>query len=251
MLARFNLEKTKIMKSKLILIISLVTLAVALSYTFTTSNEELINLEEGEELPDFTEIENSSVFDLNVKQGKIYALTVEAPADVKRYIKTKIKNGRLIISSRKGSGFKFGSSVVISVTTNTLTYIENSGTGDLLVSPHFKVNTLKIINRGTGNANLSLDFRTLKIKNTGTGDVKLEGEGHELDISNNGTGDIDAIQMPSDLVVVSNNGTGDIHVFAEKELTISTQGMGDVSYKGNAKVKKLKNRGYGEVKKID
>jgi hypothetical protein len=239
------------MKNKLILILALVTLAIAVSYTFIPSHEEVINLVEGKELPEFTEIENSSVFDLNVTQGKTHALTVEGPTDIMRYIDTKIRNGKLIISSRKGTRLHFESGGVIHVTTNTLTYIENSGTGDLLVSPHFKVNKLRVRNRGTGDANLSLNFRALKIKNTGTGDVKMEGEGSELDISNNGTGDIDAIHMPSGRVFVSNNGTGDVHVFAKKELTISTQGMGDVIYKGNAIIKELENTGMGDVKRLD
>jgi hypothetical protein len=238
------------MKSKLIFIFSLTILAITVSFSFKPSTHDTYSLQEERELPVFYEIENESIFDLKIKQGEVQTLTLEGAEEVMSQIETKVSNGRLIIRHKQGARFKYDAHGVINITLASLIYIENSGTGDLVVTNGFKVKDLSLDNSGTGNANLSLAANSLKIKNVGTGDVKLEGEGTKLNVTNEGTGDINAFKMIFDLVHVSNNGTGDVQVFAEKELTIHSQGTGNVSYIGNAKLNDLVNTGTGEVIKL-
>jgi len=101
---------------------------------------------------------------------------------------------------------------------------------------------------------LSVDVYMPELKNIdlkGTGDIKIvNGKTSNFEIINSGKGNIDAQNYEAENVIVNHSGIGNINTWVTKSLTGKHSGIGDILYKGNPSINKIKITGIGKVKKM-
>ncbi|HYG14984.1 MAG TPA: DUF2807 domain-containing protein [Bacteroidia bacterium] len=109
---------------------------------------------------------------------------------------------------------------------------------------------LEVTVQAVGDTTLALNAPAIKLVHQGTGNVTLKGKTAKLEMKNQGVGSISAKEMIADELIFKNQGTGEVELFAEKEITISNYGTGNVLYSGPAVLKDVKQYGTGLIKHV-
>ncbi len=139
---------------------------------------------------------------------------------------------------------------VITVYSNYLSAVENSGSGTVKVETlapgaQFKA---RIIGNGTLIADNIHATQTEGSLDTGKGRLVLNGETRSAKFKNIGTGSIEASDLKAETVSVTILGTGPVECLASQELNVKGIGSGKVYVKGNPTVKK---RSIGKIDVIN
>jgi hypothetical protein len=81
--------------------------------------------------------------------------------------------------------------------------------------------------------------------------VKISGSAQEGSFSTSGSGNVMGYDMTVDNCEIEISGSGNIQITANKEISASTSGSGNVSYKGGAQVRSVSSSGSGKIRKVD
>lgn len=110
-----------------------------------------------------------------------------------------------------------------------------NGTGDIQL-PNLQCHSAIATVNGTGDVELSkLKSQSVEATVSGTGDVTLSGQTVSAVYTVTGTGDIDAYKLKAADVSATATGPGNIDCHASRKLHARTDGIGEISYKGNPK----------------
>jgi len=197
----------------------------------------------------FTQLKVNGVFNLIVSQGEKESLTIEADDNLIDLIETQNDGNVLIIKQKKESNIK-PTKFNVYVTVKDLEKMETSSVGDMLTKTPLNLKVFELSSSCVGNIEFEINCEKFTAKIHSVGDLNLKGKANETTIINSSVGKISAFDFVSDNLILDNSGVGDVEVFAEKEISIESNGVGNVSYKGNAVVKNMKNKGVGKVKKV-
>lgn len=128
----------------------------------------------------------------------------------------------------------------ITVYSSSLTSVENSGTGTVIVESPSSGEKFKarIIGNGTIIVNDIYSTITEGSLDTGKGHLVMNGKTRSVKLKNIGTGRIEAGGLSAETGSVSILGTGAIDCSVSQELTIKGMGSGKVYVKGNPVIKK-------------
>lgn len=108
--------------------------------------------------------------------------------------------------------------------------------------------TIKI--QSIGNTELALNVPSLKIVSQCIGNVEIKGKTGMVEIKNQSEGNFDASGLIAEILSIKNMSEGNIDLFAEKEISIRHMGEGYVHYRGNARLKEVKQYGDGDIMHI-
>lgn len=208
---------------------------------------------ESRQVSDFEAISINGSFRLEVRQGTKEAVTVTGDDNLLPLIETLVEqgsNGRtLIIRSKRGESYRTRTEMKITVDVVKLVAIGSSGSGDVLVEA-LKTPSFKLSISGSGDATMrSLETDSMQLTIAGSGDVRAAGNAKKLRISIAGSGDAAMADLVADDVSISIAGSGDASVTANKSLTASVAGSGDVRYRGAPTELKTSVAGSGTVRK--
>ncbi len=207
---------------------------------------------ESRSVADFQAIVLNSAMNLEVRQGALQSVQVQADDNLLPLLETVVESGSngptLKVRWKKGQSLYNTGRVLVSVTVPKLLAVGAEGSGYLKVES-FTTPSLQVSLSGSGDARLNkLSTDELNIRIAGSGDVSGSGKASKLKISIAGSGDVQLADMAADEVSVKIAGSGDAAVNASKSLDVSIAGSGDVTYSGNAAVK-LSAAGSGSVTK--
>ncbi len=199
-------------------------------------------------LGEFSAIALGGAMNLNVTQGAVTSVQVQADDNLLSMIETVVEGQRLEIRWKKGASVYTRSPVRVTVVTPRLTALSTAGSGDIKLEA-FSTPSLKLSIAGSGNAVLAgLSTDELQVGVSGSGDVHGAGKAAKVGVSIAGSGDVRLSDLRADDVQVRIAGSGDAAVNAMKTLNVSIAGSGDVVYSGDAQVKSSV-AGSGSVKK--
>jgi hypothetical protein len=215
--------------------------------------EELIELiTEHRNLPPFESIMFHGGGTVYIRQGDSFKVEVSAEQEsLLDKVITKVKRNKLKIQLGGWSAIfpvKLGA-VALVVQAPGLKKITVAGMGKVLSEDIFKVKEIKLTNSGVGHLNLNLDAEQVKVNLSGTGDVILAGMADRLEINMSGIGKVDAGAMVANEVKIKSSGIGGCDVHAENYLKIRASSIGNIRYKGNAKVDS-RFSGLGKVERL-
>jgi hypothetical protein len=162
------------------------------------------------------------------------------------------RDGALTIrTKRNNTSFSTESPVKVYITTNKLSSVRVSGSGNVYGKSKF-TGSEKIATGISGSGNITLDVNAPEVESeiSGSGAIVLSGETANQKIRITGSGDYNAQELKSENSVVRMTGSGDVKVFADAKLEIHITGAGSVYYKGDA-VLTQHITGAGDIKKID
>jgi Putative auto-transporter adhesin, head GIN domain len=203
---------------------------------------------------DFDAISLSGSMTLDVRQTGKESLTISAEDNILPLIETTVESsssGRTLrIRVKPGESFRSYRDIKIAVEVARLVAVSTSGSGninvDSLKSPALKVNI-----SGSGNARLKgLAIDGMEVSIAGSGDVRGEGNTKQLKLSIAGSGDARLAELVADEVKVSIAGSGDAKVHANKSLSATIAGSGDIQYRGSVEAVKSTVMGAGSVTRM-
>ena len=219
---------------------------------------------EERELPAFHSVDLRTVGSISLTQGDAQSLVIQADSNVLRYLKTEVRDGVLIISSRRN--IRKGDAPEITIEMKRVISLRISGSGEIQGQNRIVSKSLDLVISGSGNIMLELKAEQLSAKVSGSGDMFLDVEAKTLTTHISGSGDVEASGKSADLEVkisgsggfsaydletlnahIKISGSGSCRVHVRELLDVNVSGSGDVVYMGNPKVN-LTGSGSGSVR---
>ena len=193
----------------------------------------------------------SGSFDVQLTQGPVTSVKIEADDNLLPYIETDESDGVLRIRTRRNTNFSTEHNITVYITTPRLEQVHISGSGNVIGKNKFtEADKVSLKISGSGDIQLDLNTPELSATISGSGSMVLSGETRSQTIKIAGQGDYKAEELKSEKAKVSVAGSGDIRLYADEDLDVSIAGSGSVFYKGSASIKQH-IVGSGEIKKIE
>jgi hypothetical protein len=175
----------------------------------------------------FTAIEATGIGSLKLRVGESDSLKITADDNLLPLIKSEVKNGVLVLSTKGASSSKNG--IIFEATANTIKRLENSGTVSMDAGG-FAGGELVIVCSGVGSVTLAGRVDSLKAELSGVGSLSADG-------------------LSADRVETNLSGVGSANVRAEKSLNGNVSGVGSLTWKGTATDVSTNVSGIGRVSK--
>lgn len=201
---------------------------------------------------DYDAVALSGWFDVDLVDGKEGEISLEGESNLLEYIKTEVKDGKLVIKVEKGVNLKPSSwdeGIRITVPIETISSLALSGSGDIVGKKIIKTDNFKTAMSGSGDITISVQANSVVASMSGSGDINLSGSTKDFQASISGSGDIKAYDLEADNVDAKVSGSADIKVTANKMLKARVSGSGDISYRGNPDKVDSKASGSGDISK--
>lgn len=190
-------------------------------------------------------------YDVEITQGPVTSVKVEADENLLPFILTNENDGFLIIKSKSNVNLSSRHGIRVYITTNKLEEIQLAGSGNIIGKSRFTGgDKLKLKIAGSGDMQLEVNTPSLESEIAGSGTLTLTGETRDQRIQISGVGNYKAGDLKSENATVRIAGSGDVKVFAANTLDIRIAGVGSVYYKGDPVIKQHVS-GSGEVKRME
>lgn len=200
----------------------------------------------------YDEVSVSGSFDVDLIAGTEGELTLKGEENLLSYIKTEVKDGKLVIKVEKGVNLRpsnWGQGIHITVPIESIHTATLSGSGDIVGKTTIKTNHFETAMSGSGDISLDVEANTIEAHISGSGDITLSGRTTSFDVSISGSGDIEAYELEADEVDAQISGSADIHITANNKIKARVAGSGDIHYRGNPGKIDTKVSGSGDISK--
>ena len=241
--------KNTIMKKLVTLSLVLCTVAVTAQWgKRVKGNGKVVTIERS--VGAYDAVASAGWFDVELVDGSEGQLTLKGEENLLEYIKTEVKDGKLVIKVKKGVNLKpsnWNSAILITVPVEEIEAVSLSGSGDVVSKTTLRADDFKASISGSGDVSLAIEANDLKANVSGSGDMDLEGKAGNFDVSIAGSGDIKAFNLEADYVDAKVSGSADLSVTANKGIKARVAGSGDITYKGNPEKIDTKISGSGDI----
>jgi hypothetical protein len=180
---------------------------------------------ETRDLGNFDAVEISGAYIVKIDSGGKTSLQIEADDNLLPLIKTEVRGGRLVISSKED--FNTRKSPVVTISMPDVKRVEASGASNFEIS-------------GVKNDSLEL-------KLNGASSMDLAGETGKLKVDMAGAGSMDAKNLHAKTVDLNTSGAGSASVYATDALNVAISGVGSVDYYGQPKFIRKNISGFGSL----
>lgn len=197
----------------------------------------------------FDKIVLNGIVNLFLKQGDNEKVEIETDKNLIPYIEIKSSDKTLEITTGKNADIKSSTKLNAYITLKNINEIELNSVGNLKSTGKLELNDINIESNSIGNIELDIDCNKLILECNSIGNVTLSGNADNVDIQQNSIGNVKAFDLKADKLKIENNSIGNSEVYSDKEIYITLNGTGNISYSGSAAVKKLEKNGIGSVKK--
>lgn len=190
-------------------------------------------------------------YNVEITQGAETSVKVVGDDNILPYIVVQNEGGELVIRSKDNINYSTDSDIKVIITTNKLSSIKLSGSGDVNGMNKFTGSErLELGIAGSGNINLNVNTPEIRSDIAGSGSINIKGETASEDVHIAGSGDYNGDELKSENATVKIAGNGDVKVYADVKLDVHVAGSGNIFYKGNPTITQ-KVIGSGEIKKMD
>jgi len=240
-------------KTILLTVLTLTSLILLLTscdeYYFNCLKGNGIIIEEQREINPFSGIISEGDFDIIIIIDTINKVIVEADDNLLPYIRTYIRNEKLIVDNTTNRCLRTSDGRPIKVTVHmpALYYICLEGSGVIYCDYLIYVDQIRIELTGSGLIDLrDIDALEVDALITGSGEIELWGICEEGDFDITGSGKIKTFHLEQDYCTANISGSGDMYVFVYDLLDANISGSGNIFYKGNPHIN-LRISGTGSV----
>jgi hypothetical protein len=179
----------------------------------------------GREVSNFTKIDVSGVFKVEVTLQRDFDVKVEADDNLIQFIRTEVNDQTLEIESEKS--LSSSNPIIVKVSAPNIEALEISGASKIEI------------------ANVNND--SLTVNSSGASKIKIEGITKNLTVDSSGASIIDADYLKSENAVIDSSGASKINVFVSDTLEVDLSGASYVYYSGSPKNLKKKTSGVSCV----
>jgi len=236
------------MKANLLVPILLLSIILeSCTLNFSKKYEESIS--DNRDIEGTSKLKVSGIFNLYLSQGDKPTLRIEGDEKLVKKLNATQNGDWLELDFEKVNEnfFKKNSKLDIYLTLSKLEEFVFEGVGNIKTEGSFDVQDISIKGDGVGNLNLELQANTIKAVFSMLGNINLRGTVNDISLSNDGLGNVDAGDLIAQNMTLTSSGIGRVAVHCEGNLSITVDGIGAVSYKGNPNVIKEEINGIGKV----
>jgi hypothetical protein len=236
------------MKANLLVPILLLSIILeSCTLNFSKKYEESIS--DNRDIEGTSKLKVSGIFNLYLSQGDKPTLRIEGDEKLVKKLNVTLNGDWLELDFEKVNEnfFKKNSKLDIYLTLSKLEDFVFEGVGNIKTEGSFDVQDISIKGDGVGNLNLELQANTIKAVFSMLGNINLRGTVNDISLSNDGLGNVDAGDLIAQNMTLTSSGIGRVAVHCEGNLSITVDGIGAVSYKGNPNVIKEEINGIGKV----
>ena len=195
----------------------------------------------------FNEIVVGSAFEVEIKNGPVAEVSVEADDNVINSIETKVKGDKLKINIKSGRSFN-NAHYKVYVTAPQINSLHISGAASVKTINQLKAaDKIEIDLSGAANFTASLDAPEIDAEVSGAGNITLKGRTRNYTAKVSGSGKIESYDLLSENTTVNVSGAGTAKVYASVSLQADASGAGNVFYKGLGNVNQ-KTSGAANIK---
>ncbi len=181
----------------------------------------------------FTFLQVGGAFDVSYAQGETLSLVVEADENLMKTIKTEVKDGRLVISSK---GIRNATTLNIYLTAPAPNEIKLSGAANLEGENTVTTENLLIDVSGASELRLNIEVETLEATASGASELKLSGTADDIIVIARGASEVRATELIAKTGEAKASGAADIKINVSEKVSTSSSGAGNVSVKGSAAI---------------
>ncbi|WP_422104285.1 head GIN domain-containing protein [Winogradskyella sp.] len=196
---------------------------------------------------DYDGLKAGGPMDFKLVEGKEGTITIKGDANLMEYIITEVKDGKLIVKTKKGANLKPTKTIVVTVPYESINFVTLAGSGDIENSGTIKADDFEVALAGSGDINLNIDTNSVESSIAGSGDIELRGSTTDLETRIAGSGDFEGKDLDSVNVTAKISGSGGADVVCNGKLKVRISGSGDVNYSGTPTNKDTKISGSGSV----
>lgn len=235
----------------------LITLGMALSMVAVVNaqwgrrikgNGDVVSIERS--VGNYDAVALAGWFDVELVEGNEGELTLKGESNLLEYVKTEVKDGKLVIKTEKGINLRpsnWNGGIHVTVPVEQINSVSLSGSGDIVGRTTLKTDAFKARMSGSGDIELTVDAQSVETVLSGSGDISIEGKTTDLNVQVSGSGDVKAYGLEAEFVTATVSGSADIKVTANQSIDARVSGSGDISYRGNPKKIKSKSSGSGDI----
>jgi hypothetical protein len=207
--------------------------------------------QESRDVSGYTKIRLDTNGDIQLEQGSIEGLTVEAEDNVLPRLKSEVKDGTLVLSLANAfPGMIYPTKpVVFKVRVKDLSDITINGSGSVKTT-RLQASSLNLDIIGSGKVNMDVFVDRINSTINGNGDLTISGNSNSQTITINGSGKYVSDEMRGKDCNSTINGSGEIILNCRNSLDITINGTGSVSYYGSPTIGNQQISGNGTVKNL-
>jgi hypothetical protein len=198
---------------------------------------------------EFSGVISEGDYDVFIVIDTVYKVVIEADENLIPYIRTVVKNDKLVLDNGTRRCLRNRSDEPIKITVHTpeMFYIALEGSGVIYSDYFIYVDYLRVELTGSGIVDLrDIDAIELDVLLSGSGEIELWGIAGSGDLNIAGSGKIKAYHLEQDECSASISGSGDMYVFVYDYLDANISGSGNIFYRGNPHIN-VKITGSGSL----
>ena len=198
---------------------------------------------------DFTRLDISGGFKINLKQDSSLTVSVTADDNLMKYIHINSEGDKLRIYSKKnicGSG-----EIVLNIGVKNLEVIKTSGGISLVTDGKLNTKDLHLELNGASRIDMDLNAANLFTEGSGSTDMTLRGQATSHKIEFAGSGKVKAGDFVVGSYDIETTGASECTINVLKDLNVNTTGAADIKYRGNPTSVNTSKTGAASVTKIN
>lgn len=197
----------------------------------------------------FDRLEIAGIFNIFISQGPKESLRIEADENLHQLVETTLEEGKLFIGWKDSLTLSHAEKLDLYVTVRDLNRLVITGVGETKTTSPLNLENIALEISGVGSTDLEIYCKKADADFTTVGDISLRGSADEMRLAVSGAGNLSAFGFVVKRLFVNASGIGNAEVHAEEEISISSTGIGNLFFAGNAAVKKMEVSGIGKVRK--
>lgn len=230
-----------------IMLMAIITFGCTASAEQVKGSGKVISIER--KIEPFSELKLNGVFNVMISQGEKESLTIEADDNLVDLIESTKDGDTLIVKQKNKSNFK-PTKFNIYITIKEIKTLELDIVGNVVTNTFLNLKDFNLSTQNVGSLKMDFNCENFIANINSVGDITFKGSSSVSDIKNASVGNINSLDFISDKLFLQNNCVGKVEVNVNKEFTLTSNGVGDILYKGNPVFKCIDKNGIGKIKKI-
>lgn len=186
----------------------------------------------------FKGISAGSAFEVEINSGSSNKVTVECDDNHMPYIKTKVVNGVLKISTSRLGAFT-DAHMKVFVTAPEIDFINASGAATIKANNELKsADKINLESSGAATIKATVDAPQIFTEATGASTIELSGRTQKYTAKASGSADLKTTDLQSETTEITASGASSAHVHASVSLIATASGAADIHYRGAGSLKK-------------
>lgn len=190
---------------------------------------------EGRTTPDFTSVSSEGEFDVTIKKGTDFKITVTSESNILPFLETKVTNNKLHIFISRLYRAKNTLPMEIKITMPSLDDLVQSGSGSIKTDK-FTPGGFTVVVSGSGNIETAVNATIVDGIVSGSGILEISGSTNSSKLLVSGSGSIKSDGLSVNDCNATISGSGSMWVNVSKTLNAIISGSGNVYLNGNPEV---------------